>query len=46
VALRRSRATITVKSLPVGDNQVSAALSSTDGFFPSSATIVQTVKGH
>jgi hypothetical protein len=46
VALREGRAaTITVGSLLAGDHQVSATFSSTDGFLPSSATIVQMVRG-
>jgi hypothetical protein len=46
VALRRTRATMAVRSLPAGEEQVSVAFSSTDGFFPSTATITQTVRCH
>jgi hypothetical protein len=34
-----------VRSLPAGEDQVSAAFSSTDGFLPSRATFVQRVWG-
>ena len=43
VALNHRRARVVVLTLPVGDDSVSATYSSTNGFLPSSAHIVQIV---
>jgi hypothetical protein len=43
VTLVRRRAKITVDKLPVGDDPIAATFSSTNGFLPSTASIVQIV---
>ncbi len=43
IPLVRRQARILVHSLPIGDDRISAIFSSTNGFFPSSANIIQRV---